>query len=516
MKTGKTTAVVIYVLLSLWFSLFLLKKIDLTTADLGRHIKNGEIILSSVFQNSGDKDIFNKNFYSYTNPDFPFINHHWGSGVIFYLLFLAGGFLALHFFYILLYVLTFGIFFHIAKKEAGILPAVALSMLLVPLMASRAEIRPEVFSYFFSGIFFYICFYAKKGEIKQNWLYLLIPLSFIWANLHIAFFFGFIIMGTFILRSKTWGGKLAISFVLSVFVVLLNPNGLAGALEPLNIFREYGYLVVENQSIGFLEKLNHTAGLNFLLFKFSFLIIVLSFFFVFARQRKKLSLSNLFLAVITGFMAYLGIRNFPFFGFFSLPILAGNMEILKDEFSQKSAALAKKVILTSATIIIAIGFLQGIYHFYSKKNIMGIGLLNGANDSAEFLKKNNVKGPIFNNYDIGGYLIYHLYPEEKIFVDNRPEAYPVSFFKDIYVPSQENNAKWEGLDKQYNFNAIFFSWRDYTPWGQNFLIQKINDEGWAPVFADSFNIIFVKRTEKNKSLIEKYELPKEMFNVTKK
>ncbi len=518
MKTGKPAVIVIHILLFFWFSLFLAEKIDLTTADLGRHIKNGEIILSSFFQNSGKGDIFSKNFYSYTNPDFSFINHHWASGVVFYLIYKAGGFEALSFFYILVYVLAFGIFFFMAKNEAGSLPAVALSMLMIPLMASRTEIRPEVFSYLFSGIFFYICLCSRKGKISPNWLYLFIPLSFLWVNLHIAFFFGFLIIGIFLAEgflTSHYSKKLMFSFVISLFVVLLNPNGLAGALEPLNIFKNYGYLVFENQSIGFLKKLGHASRLNFWLFKFSFIILVISFIGVFIKQRT-LPLPNFFLAFVFAFMAYRGIRNFPFFGFFALPVISENIKIFSSNFSGEKIKQLKKIISTSAIIFIAIGFLQGFVYFYRQKDIAGLGIREGANDSANFFKENNIQGPVFNNYDIGGYLIYHLYPEHKVFVDNRPEAYPASFFESAYIPAQENEEKWLQLEKQYDFNAIFFSWRDYTPWAQNFLIQRINDKSFVPVFADDYNIIFVKRTDQNKNIIEKYELLKEMFKVNKK
>jgi len=45
--------------------------INLATADLGRHLKNGELLLS------GNLDLLYKNYYSYTDPDYAFINHHW-------------------------------------------------------------------------------------------------------------------------------------------------------------------------------------------------------------------------------------------------------------------------------------------------------------------------------------------------------------------------------------------------------------------------------------------------------
>ena len=75
----KKVQIAVLILLMSWYGLFFMEKIDLTTSDLGRHIKNGEMILDGQF------GVLNTNFYSYTEPDYEFTNHHWGSGVIFYL-----------------------------------------------------------------------------------------------------------------------------------------------------------------------------------------------------------------------------------------------------------------------------------------------------------------------------------------------------------------------------------------------------------------------------------------------
>ncbi|MBU1137121.1 hypothetical protein KKD72_02015, partial [Patescibacteria group bacterium] len=61
----KILQTVILVLLMAWYGLFFVHKIDLTTADLGRHIANGRLILSGQF------DVLKTNFYSYTEPNFP-------------------------------------------------------------------------------------------------------------------------------------------------------------------------------------------------------------------------------------------------------------------------------------------------------------------------------------------------------------------------------------------------------------------------------------------------------------
>jgi len=50
------------------------------TQDLGRHLKLGEIIIQTG-------RVPSTNLFSYTYPQFSFINHHWLSEVIFYVLY---------------------------------------------------------------------------------------------------------------------------------------------------------------------------------------------------------------------------------------------------------------------------------------------------------------------------------------------------------------------------------------------------------------------------------------------
>src|SRR3989338_5541961 len=156
-------------------------------------------------------------------------------------------------------------------------------------------------------------------------------------------------------------------------------------------------------------------------------------------------------------------------------------------------------------------------HFSSKlawNRDFGLGLSEHSFDSVNFIKSTGIHGPIFNNYDIGGAMIFSLFSKEKVFVDNRPEAYPKEFFKKTYIPMQENNKAWQKVDRQYNFNAIYFYRLDMTPWAQNFLVRMIDDKSWSPVYVDSQSIIFLKRNEENKNIITKYELPRSMFTRT--
>jgi hypothetical protein len=143
----------------------------------------------------------------------------------------------------------------------------------------------------------------------------------------------------------------------------------------------------------------------------------------------------------------------------------------------------------------------------------GAGLYPGTDGAARFFREQGLEGPILNNYDIGGYLIFHLFPTERVFVDNRPEAYPNAFFEEVYVPLQEDDAVFARHLETYGFNTIFFYRLDNTPAGQKFLISRIQDDAWVPVYVDDYALIMVRNAPANADVIARFALPKSMFRV---
>lgn len=517
--------ILIVIALFIWFGAQLAKKIDLTTADLGRHIQNGRVIISGSWADK--RAVLNTNFYSYTLPNQSFVNHHWLSGVIFYLLNLWFGFAGLSVFYILLGMLTFWLYFLAAKNAGGFWLALLFGLLLVPLMATRTEVRPEMFTYLFSGVFYFILAKWRTGKLVNRWLLILPAVMLFWVNLHIGFVFGFLILGAFGLEQLVKyfkhqpNGFAPLVFFggAGLLASLINPFGYKALFYPLNIFKNYGYLVTENQSVKFLENLGFTAGEHFLLFKLVAVICAVSAILLAFKNVRKIYLPNIILVGVSGVMAFLGIRHFPSFAFFVWPFLSGiAFDLLPWERIRLFVRSHLAYRLSGWTIGLAAAVLLVVPQWQAMAALgpaLGFGLLPGSNSAAEFFIKSGLTGPIFNNYDIGGYLIYNLYPAEKVFVDNRPEAYTTDFFENIYKAAQTDESKWAALDKKYNFNVIFFSHRDYTPWAQAFLISRIQDPLWVPVFADSYNIILLKKNKVNVKLIQKYYIPKENFQLSR-
>lgn len=501
----------IVVLVLVFYGSILFHKINLPTDDLGRHLTNGKIIWET-------KSVAETNFYSYTEPNFPFLNHHWLSGVVFYFLFVLAGFKGLVIFKIILLFISFSLVFYIAVKRGNFWLATFASIPAIFILSERTDIRPEIFSYFFTALFLYLLFsFADNPKSKK--IYWLIPLQILWVNLHIYFFIGPAMVLGFLLEKVVTNRKnikndplikkLSVIILLLFAACFLNPAGWKTVFYPLNIFKNYGYDVAENKSPFFLEHLMHNPAIPF--FKLALGLLIISF--IISLVFRNFSVFYFLAALATSIAGILAIRNFPFFALIFLPAISLGLKIFSCSLINqiKKSRLAGLKILISIILIILLCWAID-YSFRSplpSNKEKGVGLAFESNNSAEFFLQENLKGPIFNNYDIGSYLIYHLFPNEKVFADNRPEAYPKLFFDGTYLPMQMEKTKWQEIQNKYNFNTIFFTQQEGTWWGQNFLSNRFSDPAWAIIYADSQSVILVKNSSENKELIKRYQITKD-------
>ncbi|MBI4648299.1 MAG: hypothetical protein HY738_17375 [Bacteroidia bacterium] len=306
---------------------FFAQKIVFVNADLGRHLKNGEIILST-------SKVVSTNYYSFTEPDFPVINHHWGSGVLFYLIQKMTGFEGLSFIYCLLSAITVFLFFKIAESKSHMYMAFLFFMLCIPIISNRTEIRPEVFSLLLMAIYTFLLerFLSKKISFKKP-LIVLPLLQLLWVNLHIFFVMGLIIIGAYAihiwsLHKKEGAKQMGLLLGLCVVACFFNPFGIQGALTPLTIFKNYGYMVAENQSVFFIQ--NRFDSSVYLHYEFITLVAVVVLLFYLKKINLNIqritpvnTLSIFFVA-----LGYIAIRGIPLAAVFLMAFVPGIVMLL--------------------------------------------------------------------------------------------------------------------------------------------------------------------------------------------
>ncbi|MBX4187008.1 MAG: hypothetical protein KW802_01970 [Candidatus Doudnabacteria bacterium] len=507
---------IVFVLLLAFYASLITFKIPLPVAeDLARIIKNGEM----VFHNH---DVLTKNLYSYTEPNRFFTNHHWFSGVVFSVMQHTIGFSGMVIFKVLLLLASFSLVFWVARRKAEFWVVAFFSLPTIAIMAGRGMLRPEIFSYFFIALSLYLLTDLEEHP-EHNRIYWLIPVQLLWVNMHLFFGVGVLLVLGFLFEKVVLNfrqilkspmiKKLSLVLFGVVLACAVNPFGMKGAIFALrvNVLKEFPITIGENQSVFELFRREPKIdNIPVMVFEYMVPLLLLSFIFSFYRRKPIFY----FLASLgTSLLGLFVVRSQSMFALIFLPAIAANFNPvylkIKDRLHQKSPVVAKFVNNATVMLMVVVCAFFAIKGFslIDRYTTFGIGLTPQANSSAEFFKANGLKGPIFNDTDIGSYLIYHLYPQEKVFVDNRfGDAYSVGFFNSVYLPIFDSEAEWQKRLDSFNFNVIYFYQYDHGTGIRSFLFRRVHDTQWVVVYTDIYTMILVRNNAHNTELINKYAI----------
>jgi hypothetical protein len=103
----------------------------------------------------------------------------------------------------------------------------------------------------------------------------------------------------------------------------------------------------------------------------------------------------------------------------------------------------------------------------------------------DYLAKNQLAGPIFNEYEFGGYLTWKLWPRQSAFIDGRSDMYSDQFSKDFHAMAL-GEPRWKELVDQYRFGVVVVS--RATPLRQ----LLIADGSFTEVFSDGSNSVLTR------------------------
>lgn len=510
--------------LSLFTGLFLIQNINLPTADIGRHLMNGQ----QIWQQGFSAPILSTNYYSYTQTTFAFPNHHWLYGVLIwpiYQMFSTGGLVMFN-----AVLLTASVALVAASTKATSRWSLLIAWLIcLPLLIWRTEVRPENFSLLLTGLLIFLLKWFEETKISPMlFLGCLFFIGLFWVNIHLFFPLSLALVGFSLAKNMAdskqnpKANHRALSLVLGLLILcasfFINPNGWRGVLVPFTIFSHYPYPVAENQTTGFFLRYYSARSIHWYFMIFSSIcLILMATAFAIKRSQSQTSMLPIVLDSIWSLGLIMGglviVRLYPLIGLLSLPILISFIDSLVKQYRLEISGLIR----SSAFWLVASPVVFAILIFATSSRLwlpvfanFGVGFQVHSLDSSEFLKQLPNTAKIFNNYDVGGYLIFTL-PNRKVFVDNRPESYSAHFMRNQYIKPQQDEQAWKDLCAQYGLNLIFFYRHDATDWAQPFLIRRLQDPEWVPVYVDDYFIALAKSIPDNQQLINQHRLPSDMF-----
>ncbi len=475
----------------------------LKDCDTGFHIRTGEYILKT-------NSIPKYDFFSFSPPSFEWINTEWLSDVIMALIHKAYGLTGVVIFFAFLISFIFYVLFFkiIRKNNVNIVFATLLTLIITLLSQTHLLARPHIFSWIFILIWYYILdsFWYKQ----RNYLYFLPPIILLWVNLHGSFILGFVLITIYLIGSvidilrvtdKDFSIRkaklLGLTAIACLLVSLINPYTYRILLYPFEL--------ASNKFV--MDHINEFMSPNFhesigMVFEFLLLLTI----GILAFSTKRLNSIELMLMLFFTHMALYSGRGFVYFSIIIGPILAKHAESLLEESNGRLANFIRKradnieridasakgyIWIVLAIVVIAIGAIRGKIRYEFDQKLKPVAAL-------QFLKRENLKGNMFNNDEFGDYIIYSAYPQYKVFIDGRIGAVYDSERLKEYLKVSFSGPGWDGVIKKYNIDWIIF---DNNSILSRFLMENKN---WHLVYSDKVANIFVRNILEYQDLINKY------------
>ncbi len=414
---------------------------------------------------------------------------------------------------LLLLLFLFFVFLSIKKQGASDLVALILIAGVFILTKSFPGERPQLFTFVVFSIVFYLLEDFSASRSKK--IFLVPVLVLVLSNMHPGYIVCILLIslyltgeGVLYVLRKDFSNEgfraLFIVWILTIMFALLNPNGLSA-------FREIFFIGKHTEGIVEFMPTFYIYTNKFKPIDYSY-IIFLVFSLLSVRYFRKIGLVHMLVLIVFTVMSFVAIRYVIFYMCVAAPILAKIINNFREEriFKRFLGNLKPRegflyLIACIVGIVLVLNSIPALARYEFRADT-SFAAPKGA---ADFLENLQIKGNMFNEYGFGGYLIWRLYPDKKVFIDGRslePDVYDK--YRIVGSVSVERNQSWEDIMRRYNISYIVMP--PLMPRGEVYpLVEELFErEDWTLIYNDQLSLIFLRNNSENQHIINRFAIDK--------
>lgn len=461
--------------------------------DFWWHLRTGQHLLET-------RSIPHADLFSTVFAGKEWITHEWLSEAFLFTIYRAVGFGGLIVVFAFLIAAGFALVYRRSSEHSGHVYVTGSVVLLGALAAGPTwNVRPQIFSFLFAGVFLKLLEDFQVRRIRHS-IWWLVPLMVLWVNMHAGFAVGIAIILVFIAGmvvdsifrrkpfTKIWQRiRLLIAvFVACLAVISVNPSGLLIYTYPFETLTSPAMMkfIEEWRSPNFHQLMFQPLAL--------FVVAVLA---ALALSRKRISAVQLLLLLGTAWAMLRSARNVPFFVLVATPLLARHawawisaqrfgqwLTKPEDDTGNEKLKLVLNILLL---VIVPLALVV-----VRAQNVLAeqptVEAEKFPREAVDFLRSRNLPQPIYNEYHWGGYLIWRLYPNYRVFIDGRADVYGDAFFEE-FMATHAGEKNWKENLSKHGVGTVLI-----TP--DCPLASLLREEStWENVFEDQQAVIFVRR-----------------------
>jgi len=317
-----------------------------------------------------------------------------------------------------------------ARRRGGDVCAALVLGAVAVAAAPRSFVRPEMFSWPLMGTFVWVVERARHGRCGGL---VVLPLSAaVWVNLHGMYagalgFLGVVCAGEtlklLLPRMRRAAGPQAPRRAALLWAALgacalatwVNPYGPDIWRVPLHLVRsrEVGRVIAEWRPTDLSTLLEP---------RYYPLWVLLAVVGITARR---LDLTDGLVLAAFAFLALGARRQIALMAFVCAPVLAKHLCLFARQQPRLRRAAGRTWARAAAVLLIVPAVCLGMGAPRFERVGLGIAWHNGNYpvQAAEFLARHRLTGNLFNTYRFGNYLIWRLYPGNRVFIDGRVDVY---------------------------------------------------------------------------------------------
>lgn len=509
LKTNWFNSVVIFTFFILIFTLTIKPSWD---PDLFLHTKSGEIIAQF--------GIIHHDVFSYVTDGREWFSYEWLFQLLLYWFVSLFGLESVTYLNALLSILMLSLLMVILARmfKVRFLTSTAICFFFYASAFEFLSPRPHLLAYnlLTAEILLILLIYqiAEKLKLKKLlfFAFCFSLLTYAWGNIHGSVFLSFILLfgyaaislfNFFQTKEKLWIYKFKLFSVFGIICALVS------VFPPLWTTQyRLLYIFFQNRDLisSFIAEWSPLSAnpAPFYYYSTSFAIVMILFVTIYLKIKKRVSLNSTLPLIPILITPYLATRN-TIIGFIVLTIIIGTL--IQSLKSSSIFSIKKSAYIASLILLVVISS----YIFYQKSVEDSFMNFYYPVQAVDFLKKNHINGNMFNEYGYGGFLLYSLYPDYKVFFDGRTDLYLCCEMKEVMELAYQKNLPDEQykvvLNKLWDkYNVSFFIARTE----KNTLLRKImrlmqdDQENWSLVYWDDRTQIFVRKDGKNEAIIKDF------------
>lgn len=395
------------------FSWFLFNRstwLAMNDPDVWWHMRSGEWILNHHQLPRTDP-------FSITGAGKPWVAYSWPFGVVIYEIAKNWDLLGIvAFTYASWVAIGLALFALLRTELKSFWWSVGLTLPATGIILRNVSPRPGMITILFFLLVLNILVRARRGQ--THWLWLLPVLIWIWANVHIQFIYGLFVIGVFAIEpllNRIFGArdlptiparKVWPVLAVSVVTTVLNPYGLGPYWVIFDFLKEPKQIVfiTEFHSMSFGMWMHYAV-----------LLITLGAGVALGRMKKiePLWVVLLVWAAVIGFRME---RDIWVITFIALTMIAHSLAQTREP--QKEDRRLWLGTAAAVLVVVVMVFQFGPSNVHLRALVADKYPLG----AVAYIHEHHLQGPIFNDFDWGGFLIYAL-PEFKVTIDGRTNVH---------------------------------------------------------------------------------------------